>query len=173
MNIKSLFRKKETTQLKVDMDKVIELVSKDWGLGELHGIQHWKRVERNGEMLAQKGVNPYVVKLFAYFHDSCRINNRHSDNEHGLRAAKLVDSLRRTVLKELTENELNQLKTACELHTSTHRVGDITIDTCFDADRLDLGRCGIVPTPNRMATPTGKYFAENLELFNSLTKNNQ
>jgi uncharacterized protein len=29
---------------------------------------------------------------------------------------------------------------------------DITIQTCWDADRLDLGRVGIVPDPARLCT---------------------
>ena len=37
-----------------------------------------------------------------------------------------------------------------------------TIDACFDADRLDLGRVGITPDPNRMATEKGKEMAKNL-----------
>ena len=36
-----------------------------------------------------------------------------------------------------------------------------TIDACFDADRLDLGRVGIDPDPERMATERGKEIANN------------
>ncbi|MGL5317673.1 MAG: hypothetical protein ACRC9Q_03135 [Bacteroidales bacterium] len=170
MKNESVSNNKAATPMKVDLDKVIELVSKDWTLGELHGIYHWKCVERNGALLQQGGVNPCVVRLFAYFHDSCRIDDC-CDIEHGPRAAQFVESLRNSLLRELTDEEFMQLKTACELHTTAHRVGDITIDTCFDADRLDLERCGIVPDPDLMATPTGKYYASNLELFYSLTNN--
>ena len=29
---------------------------------------------------------------------------------------------------------------------------DVTVQTCWDADRLDLGRVGIVPRPDRLCT---------------------
>jgi uncharacterized protein len=51
------------------------------------------------------------------------------------------------------------LQEACRLHTSAHRTGNPTIDACFDADRLDLGRVGITPDPNKMATEKGKEMA--------------
>lgn len=167
MNIKALFKQKPTTLYKVEMDKVIALVSKDWKLGELHGMQHWQRVERNGQILAHSGVNPFVVKLFAYFHDACRENND-SDIEHGSRAAKLVESLRGSLLKELTQQEIEQLKTACELHTTTLRTGDPTIDVCFDADKLDLIHTGRILIPSRMATEYGKYLATNIDEYNKI-----
>ena len=34
-----------------------------------------------------------------------------------------------------------------------------TIDACFDADRLDLGRVNITPDPEKMATEKGKELA--------------
>ena len=42
-----------------------------------------------------------------------------------------------------------------QLHTIADRTGDITIDTCFDADRMDLLRVGIKPLPDRMASKKG------------------
>ncbi|MBR1788152.1 MAG: hypothetical protein IJ762_03025 [Bacteroidaceae bacterium] len=40
-----------------------------------------------------------------------------------------------------------------------HRTGNITVDICFDADRLDLTRVGITPNPRRMATSLGARLA--------------
>lgn len=151
------------------MHKIIELVTQQWTLGEMHGLPHWQRVERNAMLLITPHVNPRVVRLFAYFHDACRLDND-SDLLHGFRAKCLVDSLRTSLLKELSSEEFHQLQTACELHTTTLSVDDPTIDTCFDADRLDLERCGILPDPQRMATAKGKYFAHNIEIFHSLTR---
>ncbi len=34
-------------------------------------------------------------------------------------------------------------------------VGDLTIQSCWDADRLDLGRVGIVVRPARLCTTAG------------------
>lgn len=152
-----------------NINKIIELVTKQWALDDLHGLPHWQRVERKAMLLVTADVNPRVVRLFAYLHDTCRLDND-SDPLHGFRAKCLVDSLRTSLLKELSNEEFHQLKTACELHTTTLSVGDHTIDTCFDADRLDLERYGILPDPQRMATAQGKYFAHNLEIFHSLTR---
>ena len=43
-----------------------------------------------------------------------------------------------------------------------------SFDTCFDADRLDLERVGIIPYPNKMATVKGEYYAKNLGEFYDL-----
>ena len=52
----------------MDIQPVIDYVSRDWQLGPVHGIEHWKRVERNGLLLATEDVNVNVVRLFAYLH---------------------------------------------------------------------------------------------------------
>ena len=64
-------------------------------------------------------------------------------------------AIRDTLLKALTDEQIEKLKQACEQHTIAHRTGDITIDTCFDADRMDLPRVGITPLPDKMATKKG------------------
>jgi uncharacterized protein len=37
---------------------------------------------------------------------------------------------------------------------------NITVQTCWDADRLDLGRVGIKPDPKRLFTEEGKKMAK-------------
>lgn len=151
----------------LDIEAIKQFALKDWELGETHGLPHWQRVERNGIILATSEVNITVVRVFAYLHDKCRIDNGY-DVEHGKRAAIMIDGVRHTLLKELTDNEFELLSKACELHTITLRTGNLTIDTCFDADRLDLERVGIVPYPNKMATVKGEYYAKNLGEFYDL-----
>jgi uncharacterized protein len=34
--------------------------------------------------------------------------------------------------------------------------GDVTVQTCWDADRLDLGRVGIRPVASRLCTPAAR-----------------
>lgn len=46
-----------------------------------------------------------------------------------------------------------------------HRTGNPTIDACFDADRIDLMRVGIIPNPKRMTTMRGAFCAANMERF--------
>lgn len=123
-------------------------------MGETHGVEHWDRVARFGRMLYQEGADMDVILAFAYLHDSERQNNA-VDDEHGKRASAFIDTIRDTELRDLSEEQVAKLKRACELHTIEHRTGDITIDICFDADRMDLLRVGIMPDPKRMATKRG------------------
>ena len=142
-----------------DLQSIINYVSKDWQLGSIHGIEHWKRVERNGLLLATDDVNIKVVRLFAYLHD----HKRHSDGwdwEHGPRAAENLDNIRQNLLSELTDEEFGMLKRACMEHTIINRTGIPTIDACFDADRMDLPRVGYMPDPGKMASELGIAFAK-------------
>ena len=45
---------------------------------------------------------------------------------------------------------------ACETHTSEKDSDNVTIQTCWDSDRLDLGRVGITPHPSRLCTPAAR-----------------
>ena len=146
------------------INKVKQFSSDGWALGVCHGVSHWERVERNGLLLATEQVNTTVVRLFAYLHDKWRMDNW-EDLEHGKRAAENLLTLRGTLLAWLTDEEFALLSKACELHTVCHSTGNHTIDTCFDADRLDLMRVGITPDPEKMATERGKYYAANMEQF--------
>ncbi len=145
----------------IDIEQVKQWAISRWTLGELHGVSHWERVEQNGLKLATPDCDLTVIRLFAYLHDSCRESDRY-DEQHGPRAAKMMNSLRHTLLKDLTDHQFKLLQTACRLHTTTHRTGDPTIDACFDADRLDLGRVGITPDPAKMATEKGRELARDL-----------
>lgn len=135
------------------------------GYYSIHGPSHWDRVAKNADVLKTSEVDVLVVKAFAYIHDVERVNEN-VDPQHGPRAAKLIDEIRTTELAFLTDRQIEQLKEACRLHTSTWRTEDATVNACFDADRLDLGRVGITPNPNRMATVSGRILAEKLALEN-------
>lgn len=53
----------------------------------IHSIRHWARMRRHGlRIAAQTGANALIEGLFAFLHDSCRINE-YSDAGHGDRAA--------------------------------------------------------------------------------------
>lgn len=77
----------------------------------------------------------------------------------------VINNIRCTILKNFSDEEIELLKTACLLHTNVLRTGNLTIDTCFDADRLDLGRVGIKPNPHKMATLKGADFANDFINF--------
>jgi len=121
----------------------------------IHGVAHWARVYENGLQLAEStGANKKVVKLFAVFHDSQR-RNENGDPDHGPRGARLAELLR-GVYFELLDEEFELLFTACHLHTQGKTHTDRTVQTCFDADRLDLGRVGKIPNPELLCTEAAR-----------------
>lgn len=120
-----------------------------------HGIAHWARVLENGLMLSREtGANVKVVSLFSVLHDSRRINAV-TDPEHGPRAAEFAAELRGNVF-DLDDHEFRLLYRACEGHTRERNHPDVTVQTCWDSDRLDLGRVGITPHPSRLCTEVAK-----------------
>ena len=50
----------------------------------------------------------------------------------------------------MTQVELQLQMEACRGHSDGHLNADVTVMTCWDADRLDLGRVGIRPDPERL-----------------------
>lgn len=145
----------------IDYEKIREFVKRQSLLdpSSIHGPEHWKYVERNGLLLAKmNGADETVVKLFALFHDSRRFDDSY-DIEHGPRGAKLAKTMRGT-LYDVTDSQYEMLINACEWHTTKRSTGIITIDSCFDADRLDLPRAGYIPDPKKMATADGRKIAE-------------
>jgi uncharacterized protein len=120
-----------------------------------HGVSHWARVLENGRRLAQEtGASLEVVTLFAVLHDSQRLSES-SDPEHGPRAARFAKQLRGDLIV-LPDHEFALLERACAGHTHERTHPDVTIQTCWDADRLDLGRVGVTPHPSRLGTEVAK-----------------
>ena len=119
-----------------------------------HGIIHWHRVYENGIKLSgQKGVNSRVVQLFSIFHDSQR-ENEGTDPSHGKRGANLAVKYRNHL--PINDDEFQLLVTACSFHTSADNHPDITVQACFDSDRLDLGRVGNYPDHRLLCTLMAK-----------------
>jgi uncharacterized protein len=114
----------------------------------VHGIKHWLRVKKAGGYLcSHTGADYEVVFLFAYLHDIGRVNEE-SDPEHGQRAAMLIEGLYRDKQVRISQGQLEALTFACRHHNDPSvKSESITIQTCWDADRLDLWRVGITPDP--------------------------
>ncbi len=124
-------------------------------LDGIHGEAHWARVHQNGLRLAeQTGADPEIVELFAYLHDSKRLDDGW-DADHGRRAAEFIRGLD-TSLLALSKEKLALLVYACAHHSDGQTEADVTIQTCWDADRLDLGRIRIKPDPRYLCTPAAK-----------------
>lgn len=125
------------------------------GSNSIHGPKHWQRVEAFGLSIAESsGADLTVVRLFALLHDSCRLDDG-EDPDHGPRAAEMIDRIVPTIFA-LDWNRLELLKQAIRLHTSGMTTEDPTLGTCWDADRLDIGRAGITPSARYMSTVAGK-----------------
>lgn len=141
----------------MDLRPVLQRVLAEYPLhvDGIHGVVHWARVLENGKRIAQEsGADSEVVALFAVLHDSRRWNDG-SDPDHGPRAAVLARELNGDVF-HLDQAALKRLVVACEGHTHVLTHPDPTIQTCWDADRLDLGRVGITPHPSRLCTEFAK-----------------
>ncbi len=122
----------------------------------IHGFHHWQRVCENGLLLAeQTGADPVVVELFAFIHDLEREVD-HGDPDHGLRAARLVPALVEEFFPEITKAQQTLLSHACRDHSRGLLVADTTVQTCWDADRLDLGRVGGRPCTDLLGTAAAR-----------------
>jgi uncharacterized protein len=140
----------------IDEKAILEAILREYALPVRgpHGVLHWARVRENGRRLAEAtGADAEVVALFALFHDSCRVNEAR-DDDHGRRGGELARSLRGSLVL-LDDARFELLFDACRLHTDGHTLGDSTLRACWDADRLDLGRVGIRPRPERLCTNEG------------------
>jgi len=136
----------------------------------VHGPDHWRRVERNGLLLATRTqADISVVRLFAVFHDSRR-ENECCDDGHGARGADFAEKLR-GVLFDLPDDAFQLLQYACTWHTDGLHHDNPTIGTCWDADRLDLGRVGAIPDAAFMSTDFGREVANYGSIQPFLTNN--
>ena len=122
-----------------------------------HGLSHWQRVERIGDYLAKHTkVDLKIINLFAYFHDSKR-ESEGRDPKHGLRAVSFIKELYSKNVLNISQNQLSQLTFACKHHNNPSiKSDDVAIQTCWDADRLDLWRVGTIPSPFFLNTDIAK-----------------
>jgi uncharacterized protein len=129
----------------------------DWD--GIHGARHWARVRHHGLRVGKlRGADLLVVELFAFLHDSCRHDDL-KDPYHADRAAQFAFSLNGRFF-QLKSNQLEALCAAIRGHSSGRKEQDVTIQTCWDADRLDLGRVGIVPRAEFLSAEAAKLILE-------------
>jgi len=120
-----------------------------------HGIGHWARVLENGLRLAEAtSAKVEAVQLCAILHDAGRVSEG-VDDDHGERGAKFALELRGSLF-DLPDEDFELLYDACARHTDALVDANVTIQTCWDADRLDLGRVGMIPAPKKLCTPAAK-----------------
>lgn len=125
----------------------------DWN--GLHGIRHWDRVFHHGTVIAKKRkADLDVVTLFAFLHDSCRWNDN-SDYRHGERGAEFAYGMNGKLFY-LDDSKLDDLCFAIRHHSGGEISTNPTIQTCWDADRLDLGRVGMKPSSKYLSHVAAK-----------------
>lgn len=97
------------------------------------------------------GCDRDLLLLFALLHDSQRWDD-YEDLEHPHRAAKFAATLD----LGLSEERMATLLFAIRHHTDGQIHSDPTIAVCWDADRLNLWRVGIQPSPQWLSTPEAR-----------------
>jgi uncharacterized protein len=123
----------------------------------MHGPQHWRCVSLLGIELAREtpGADPLVALLFGLFHDAMREGD-HEDPEHGPRGAELFRKFWQTGLIPVTEEQAGAIIFACRTHTEADPTTDPVSGVCYDADRLNLWRCGTQPRGKYLSTEGGR-----------------
>jgi uncharacterized protein len=117
----------------------------------IHGAPHWTRVRHHGIRIAKaRGADSLIVTLFAFLHDSRREHDGR-DRYHGSRAADYAEALNGKYF-DLARLRIDKLLVAMRSHSDGEIHPDPTIQTCWDADRLDLGRVGIRPHPKLLSS---------------------
>ena len=122
----------------------------------MHGPSHWARVRHHALTIGQvTGADLMVVELFAFLHDSKRLNED-KDPEHGFRAASFATQLNGLYF-QLDSFHLDVLCHAITRHSDGVVNADPTIQTCWDADRLDLGLVGIKPAAKYLSPVASQH----------------
>ncbi|MDX8152045.1 hypothetical protein SK069_10605 [Patulibacter brassicae] len=124
----------------------------------IHGPSHWRAVAATAAELADAtgpAADRELLLLFALLHDAKREDDGY-DPDHGPRAAILLDELRAEGRVTLDDERAERLAEALRDHTRGTTHADVTIGVCWDADRLLIGRVGLVPDARYCSTPDGR-----------------
>ena len=146
--------------LDYDRNGLINLIKAEFKLSwhGIHGANHWARVLHHGRTIGVlRKADLMVIELFSFLHDSCRLSDR-QDIWHGERAAEFAHGIHGDYYN-LTPAQLDKLCYAMKHHSGGDVSIDSTIQTCWDADRLDLGRVGIMPAAAYLSEEASLYIA--------------
>lgn len=145
-------------RIEYDRSGLIALIKSEFKIDwqGIHGANHWARVLNHGKNIGQiRKADLLVIELFGFLHDSCRLNDGR-DPQHGARAAEFAHGIHGDYF-QLDDKQLDKLCFAMQNHSEGETSTDATIQTCWDSDRLDLGRVGIFPSP--------QYLSQEASLF--------
>ncbi len=143
-----------------DLDRLVSAVeAAATHLGSsIHGPSHWRAVGATAAELADAAgpaADRELLLLFALLHDAKREDDGY-DPDHGPRAAILLEQLRVEDRLTLDDARAARLAEALRDHTRGTTHDDVTIGVCWDADRLLIGRVGLVPDARFCSTHDGR-----------------
>lgn len=122
----------------------------------VHGPGHWARVRYHALLIGQATqADLLVVELFAFLHDTQRLNE-YTDPDHGKRAADYAQRLNGRFFS-LEPSRMAKLRYAMSHHSEGALDQDPTVQTCWDADRLDLGRVGTKPSAKYLSAQAAQH----------------
>jgi len=161
------FKKKNSNDSFFQYEELLNIIKKDFKLdlyGD-HGIYHWQRVFLNTQKLAKYyNVTSEIFELFSILHDSKR-ENEYQDINHGKRASEFVKELIERKYIKLDTIDEQRLIYACVNHTKPDMTNllynDIIVQICFDADKMDIERVGIIPDKKYFLTQYAKELITN------------
>lgn len=120
-----------------------------------HGPYHWARVATNAIAVARSlGVDPLVGVTFALTHD-CQRHDEGADPDHGRRAAAFIRA-NPALFDFLPAGQIDVLARACAEHSDGLVDDQPLVQSCHDADRLDLWRVSTRPDPDYMGSAYAK-----------------
>lgn len=142
--------------MRYDRNKLVHQVINDSTALSLenHSTDHWLRVAQNGIILAQVELqDPVFCEIFGLLHDCQRLDDG-KDKEHGARAAAYAYEIRDLI--PLNKRDKFRLAYALKFHDEKVHTEDPQVGCCWDADRLDLPRVGVVVDPYYLNTDAAK-----------------
>jgi uncharacterized protein len=122
----------------------------------LHGDAHWRAVALAGLWIADRtpGADRAFIVTFAKLHDAQRQSDGR-DPDHGARAAQRFQEAPADGYKPRTRRT-REMVHALANHTAGVRANTLNVGICWDADRLNLWRVGIVPDRSLLTTPVAR-----------------
>ncbi len=121
--------------------------------------RHWARVKHFGLRVGGlRGANLGVVELFAFLRDSRR-EDIWTDPHHGVRGAEFARHLNGRFFS-LAPTALDTLCAAIRDHGMGRMEREVTIQTCWDADCLDLSLVGITLRADLQSDEAERMIAE-------------
>jgi uncharacterized protein len=139
----------------------------------LHGPTHWARVHMFAKALLTREQVPAdaqtCVVLFAWLHDLAREDDE-GTRTHAVDGAAQVDRILPAIGEDLSPDQREVVRGAINYHSDGMVAREaveaglfahvawpadvviLAVGCCWDADRLDLPRVGIVPDPSLMST---------------------